>query len=243
MPRFQRFAVLTAALLCSGIVLAGQEKLPKIWDGVYTAAQAMRGKHIYEERCSSCHGSDLTGGDGPALIGGTFSRSWSSRHLDRLFVKLRDRMPADDVQAVSDKDKVDVLAYLLENNGFPAGTQELPLDPEYLSTIQIVGKNGPEPAPAGAMVQVMGCLTGDGKNWKLTNATEPVVSTMDDPEADAKAAAKHPLGTNTVGLLDVFPNPGDHKGHKMLAKGLLIRNDGIALNVLHLGMIAATCVP
>ena len=115
--------------------------------------------------------------------------------------------------------------------------------PDNLATIQIVGKNGPEPAPAGAMVEVMGCLTGDGKDWKLTNATEPAVTTMDDPEADAKAATKHPLGKETVGLLDVFPSPAPHKGHKMLAKGLLIRHNGISLNVLHLGLVGTTCAP
>jgi hypothetical protein len=241
MPHFPLIA-LASLLLCSGIALSAQE-LPKIWEGVYTSAQAERGKHYYEERCASCHGSDLSGGDGPALIGGSFNRSWASRYLDRLFVKLRDRMPADDVLSLDEKEKIDVLAYLLEHNGFPAGKQELALDLDHLSTIQIVGKNGPEPAPAGAMVEVMGCLTGDGKDWKLTNATEPAVTTMDDPEADAKAAAKHPLGTGTVGLLDVFPSPAPHKGHKMLAKGLLIRNDGISLNVLHLGLVGTTCAP
>jgi hypothetical protein len=236
-------AAATTLLLCSSIALAGQDRLPKIWEGVYTPAQANQGKQLYEERCASCHGSDLTGGDGPALIGGSFNRSWASRYLDRLFVKLRDRMPADDVLAMNEKEKIDVLAYMLEHNGFPAGKQELALDLDHLSTIQIVGKNGPEPAPAGAMVEVMGCLAGDGKAWQLTNATEPAVTTMDDLEGDAKAAAKHPLGTITVGLLDVFPNPSAHKGHKMLAKGLLIRHDGIALNVLHLGLVGTTCAP
>lgn len=224
--------------------MSAQEKLPRIWEGVYTQDQAVRGKHVYEEHCTSCHGSDLTGGDGPALIGGTFNRSWSSRYLDRLFVKIRDRMPADDVMAVSDAEKLDIVAYMLEYNGFPAGKQDLTIDLEHLSTVQIVGKNGPEPAPTGATVEVIGCLVQDGNGWKLVNAIEPVVSSLDDPAGDAAAAVGRALGTQTIRLLDVFPKPDAHKGHRMMAKGLLIRADsGTQLNVLALEMVAPSCAP
>lgn len=243
MPHFISLSAIIVLVLCSSPVLAGQEKAPTIWEGIYTGAQAVRGAHLFEERCAICHGSDLAGGDGPELVGGTFAVNWSSRYLDRLFIKMRDRMPPDDAASTTDKQKLDILAFLLESNGFPAGTEELALDLERLSSIQIVGKDGPVPPPTGAMVEVMGCLVGDGKEWKLANATAPVVSTLDDPASDAIAAAKHPLGKDTVTLLDVFPNPAPHKGHKMLAKGLLIRNDGIALNVLHLGLVGTTCTP
>lgn len=243
MPHLLSLGALVAALLCADVVLAGQDKVPTLWEGVYTQAQALRGMQVFEERCAICHGSDLTGGDGPELVGGTFAVNWSSRYLDRLFVKVRDRMPPDDARSTTEQEKLDILAYVLERNGFPAGTAELVPDLERLASIQIVGKDGPKPPPTGAMVEVMGCLAGDGKAWTLTNATAPVVSTLDDPAADANAAAKHPLGNDTVTLLDVFPNPAQHKGHKMLAKGLLIRNNGMALNVLHLGLVGTTCTP
>lgn len=244
MPRIATVVALPAVLLVSSLVVAGQEKPAKnIWDGVFTQAQVDHGKHVFEEHCATCHGPDLTGADGPSLVGGNFGRNWGSRYLDRLFKKIQTRMPADDVQSVSDKDKVDIVAFMLASNGFPAGKQDLPLSTDVLGSIQIVGRNGPEPAPAGAMVEILGCLTGEGKEWKLTNATEPAVSTMDDPEADAIAAAKRSLGKETVALLDIFPSPAEHKGHKMLAKGLLIRNNGLALNVLHLGLVGTTCAP
>lgn len=238
-----RSGIMVCVMLSLSLAAVAQNKPKSIWDGVYTELQAERGKDSYDAHCAHCHGDDMTGGDGPSLVGGSFVRSWGSRYLDRFFTKVQTRMPADDVNAISDQDKIDIVALMLHMNGFPAGKTELPLDMDYLATIQIVGRNGPEPAAAGTMVEVLGCLVEEGKDWKLTHATEPAVSTIDDPAADASAAAKQPLGTDTVGLLDVFPRPDAHKGHKMLAKGLLIRNNGIALNVLHLAMVGTTCAP
>ena len=230
------------ALVLSGIVVAGQEK-PTIWTGVFTQAQADHGRRLFDDHCAVCHGTNLNGGDGPSLIGGDFNRGWYSHHLDRLFKKVQTRMPVGDVAAVPDKDKVDIIAYILQRYGFPVGAKELTLDLNVLSAIQIVGPNGPEPPPSGALVEVTGCLTGEGKEWTLTNATEPAVSTMDDPAADAIAAAKRPLGKETVRLLDVFPNSyaAEHQGHKMLAKGLLIRNSTLSLSVMHLGVVGTAC--
>jgi hypothetical protein len=49
-------------------------------------------------------------------------------------------------------------------------------------------------------------------------------------------------GTQTVRLLNVFPDPSAHKGHRMEASGLLVRDAaGSAVNVLSLEMLAASC--
>ena len=215
-----------------------------IWDGVFTQAQAARGREQFSAHCTFCHGDDLTGADGPGLVGGNFRRNWGSRYLDKLYKKIRERMPAEDVSSVSDADKLDITAFLLSMNGFPAGKSELTTDPAHLAAIQIVGKNGPEPAPTGATVEVIGCLAQDGNGWKLVNAIEPVVSSLDDPAGDAAAALGRAMGTQTIRLLDVFPKPDAHKGHRMMAKGLLIRADsGTQLNVLALEMVAPSCAP
>ncbi|MGE0394992.1 MAG: c-type cytochrome [Vicinamibacterales bacterium] len=233
-----------AAGLMAGLVsperLSAQDP-PKIWTGVFSEAQAKRGHDVFVNRCAHCHDERLTGGEGPALVGGQFNRSWGSRTLQRLFVKIKDRMPPGEVFAATDKEKLDIVAFILMMNGFPPGSRDLPMDAEELSSLLIVGKNGPEPAPTGSMVEVVGCLTTEGTDFVLTNATEPVVSTMDDPAGDAKAF-KGPLGTGKVKLLDVFPKPDALKGHTLMAKGLLIRNgDAINLNVLALDSVAKTC--
>lgn len=244
-----------AALLCvsflSGLSLAGlswsaapraQSGPPKIWTGVYSDAQAQRGREVFNIRCAHCHDEHLSGGEGPPLIASQFNRNWGSRTVERLFRKIKDRMPPGEAFLATDKEKLDITAFMLMMNGFPAGPKDLPMDMPELSSILIVGKDGPQPAPAGAMVEVLGCLLAEGSDFVIGNATEPVVSTMDDPAADAAAAKGRALGSATVKLLDVYPRPDAHKGHKMLTKGLLIRNGAaMSLNVLAIDMVAETC--
>ena len=220
---------------------AAQAPLPKIWTGVYTEAQAQRGRDVFLNRCAHCHDERLTGGDGPALIAAQFNRNWGSRTVLRLFTKVKERMPPGEVFVASDKEKLDIVTFLLMSNGFPPGEHELRLDADELSSILIVGKNGPEPAPTGALVEVVGCLANEGDDYLLTNATAPAVSSMDDVAGDAKAF-KGPLGTGKVKLLDVYPKPEGLKGRTLMAKGLLIRNGTATnLNVLALETVSATC--
>jgi cytochrome c5 len=237
------YLLASGALVCLAAAArpAAQGELPKIWTGIFTEAQALRGHDVFMNRCAHCHDERLTGGEGPPLVAGQFNRNWSSRTLQRLFVKVRDRMPPGEAFVATDKEKIDIVAFMLQMNGFPPGSTELTMDEATLSSILIVGKNGPEPAPTGSMVEVTGCLLEEGTDFFLGNATEPAISTMDDPAADAKAF-KGPLGSGRVKLLDVFPRPTALKGHTLMAKGLLIRNGAaLNLNVLALETVAKTC--
>ena len=94
------------------------------------------------------------------------------------------------------------MAFLLQSNGFPAGTTELAETPE-LALVDIVGKDGPRPLRPGAGVRAVGCLTADGDAWTLTRASAPVrtrtaaVSTgpdVDRAQDDAAGLADHPAG-------------------------------------------------
>jgi hypothetical protein len=103
----------------------------------------------------------------------------------------------------------------------------------------------PEPSPdQPAMVEVIGCLSQTGANWILANATEPTASTTSftTPEA-LKTAAEKPLGTQQYRLLGTSPfGPERHKGHRMAAKGLLIKSGtDIRINLTSLQMLAETC--
>src|SRR6476620_11386952 len=90
-------------------------------DGVYTAAQAARGKLVVEAHCTNCHGATLSGLEGPALAGASFRLNWETKDLGALFTKIRDTMPDGAVSSISDDEKLDSVAYLLDQNGFPAG--------------------------------------------------------------------------------------------------------------------------
>lgn len=230
--------VLFAAAL-SWSVIAQTEN--SIWDGVYTAAQAERGRVVIQNHCSECHHEDLSGGEAPALVGDTFMLNWETHSLERLFHKIRDTMPSRGSDKVSNQEKLDAVAYVLQQNGFPAGATEL-TDNALLANFRIVSKNGPTPPRAGAMVQAIGCLneTPPGQ-WTLSRSTDPQVTTMDTP-TDKQAAGKTSPGTQTIGLLSVFPSPVAFKGHMVSVKGLLIRNAaGLRINVLSLESIAPTC--
>jgi mono/diheme cytochrome c family protein len=107
------------------------------WSGVYTDAQASRGLEVYTKVCAECHGGDLNGdGVAPALKGPDFMSNWNGLTLAELFDRVRISMPPDDPDSVSAKEKVDVVAYLLKEAGFPAGTTELSASAEPLKTIK-----------------------------------------------------------------------------------------------------------
>ena len=70
----------------------------KIWDGVYSVAQAKRGEASYASHCVRCHGSDLLGSgrQGRQLKGDSFWQTWQSNSLQSLFAKMQGSMPRDD---------------------------------------------------------------------------------------------------------------------------------------------------
>jgi len=225
------------------LVSLAQQPIP-IWDGVYSAAQAERGRAVYEARCSRCHGNDLNGVNGSALAGEGFVRHWEGRSVERLFRKIRDTMPPDGDRTITDGEKLDTVAYILQRNGLPDGATELAADPTALAGIQSTGPTGPTPASTGALVQVTGCLAHETVgDWRLIDAAEPQLTTLDaPPRPDRQTAGAPPGGARIVRLLNVFPNPAPHEGHTMRATGFLIRDaDGDRVNVVTLQMIDSRC--
>src|SRR5579872_2980490 len=98
----------------------------KIWTGVYSAAQAERGKAPFTGVCRRCHADTLEGSTrGPALKGEKFMVDWEAQDLRRLFDKMRDTMPPDSPASLDDSEYLDVLTYILQANGYPAGANEL----------------------------------------------------------------------------------------------------------------------
>jgi mono/diheme cytochrome c family protein len=96
-----------------------------------TAAQAARGKGIYLRRCVDCHGSTLDNGEfgGAPLNGSYFKAHWEGGPIASLIAYVKARMPPDGPGSLSDEAYIDVVAYLLDVNGYPRGDMELPADP------------------------------------------------------------------------------------------------------------------
>jgi mono/diheme cytochrome c family protein len=109
-------------------------------DGVYSDEQSRRGEAQYVEHCKRCHLRDLSGDygeDAPALVGEEFLSNWTNWTLGDLFDFMQTEMPPKrkDRRNLTADTYADILAYILERNGFPEGAAELPPGFEPLSEI------------------------------------------------------------------------------------------------------------
>ena len=133
------FVTYAGRVVMSAQKVAGAES---VWDGVYTTAQATRGKEIFSENCKDCHMEDLQGdtADVPALVGDVFLDEWMDKSLDELFTRMRSTMPQDSPQSLSTQMYLDVLAYILQSNKFPAAEVELKRDANLMKAMMITKK-------------------------------------------------------------------------------------------------------
>lgn len=131
-------AVIAAGLFGAQGALVAQE--PKTsWDGIYTDDQVTRGKAVYAETCASCHGSEMAGGDqGPGLAGRDFLMNWNDLSVGDLYDRIRTSMPQNAPGSLKLEQVADVLAFVMQRNGFPAGSAELPAQGEVLKKINIL---------------------------------------------------------------------------------------------------------
>jgi S-disulfanyl-L-cysteine oxidoreductase SoxD len=110
-------------------------------DGVFTADQAARGKVQYTQSCSSCHMDDLSGsGQALPLAGDAFMQVWEGQTVDDLFELIHTSMPQDKPGTLTPEVTLDIAAYVLQYNQFPAGKDELKNDPATLKDILITKK-------------------------------------------------------------------------------------------------------
>ena len=95
-------------------------------DGVYVAGQAESGRAIYERECAACHQANLQGSfEAPQLAGESFLQFWADLSPGDLFVRIRSSMPPERAGALTDEAYLNVVAYLLQANGAPAGRTAL----------------------------------------------------------------------------------------------------------------------
>ncbi len=124
--------------LVAAIVLVGAGALhaqQSVKSGVYTDAQAERGKAAYAEKCAACHGDKLDGGGAPGLAGKDFLSFHAGEGLSDLFDKIKETMPASDPGSMTPAQTADMVAFILKTNQFPAGTKDLPSEVAALKTI------------------------------------------------------------------------------------------------------------
>ena len=82
-------SALAGLLLSAGAALAGTPP------ALYTAAQAGEGAAVFAQDCAMCHGADLKGGAGPALLGQSFASLGANATIGSVFSILSQQMPAN----------------------------------------------------------------------------------------------------------------------------------------------------
>ncbi len=139
--------VATLAAVCAGYgrqltsLSAAQNAGKTVASNVYSAEQAKRGQTKYMMVCSGCHQADLSGSDqAPSLAGGDFLDRWDGQTVTDLADRIRTSMPADDVGSLTTEMSVYIVAYLLQANNFPAGSDEMKPDRAALRSITIKKK-------------------------------------------------------------------------------------------------------
>jgi cytochrome c len=128
-----------AILVLSAFAVLAQSPARSTWDGVYTDAQAERGKTLYDHQCIDCHGEELEGDvvEHPALAGSGFIYKWNGLTVADLFERIHRDMPMDNPGTLTRQKAVDLAAFLLKFNRFPSGAQELPQETPALREIRI----------------------------------------------------------------------------------------------------------
>jgi mono/diheme cytochrome c family protein len=101
----------------------------------YTEAQAARGLQAFRRVCSECHTRSH-------FRGSKFEADWRQQSAWDLFRTMVGSMPQDNPGGLEDQVYVDVIAYILELNGYAAGQTELTPTDEALARVPL----GPDAA-------------------------------------------------------------------------------------------------
>jgi mono/diheme cytochrome c family protein len=108
-----------AALALAGPGLAQSSTQP----GLYTSEQALRGEKAFLGNCVGCHGYSMS-----SIFSGY-------RNAYIYWGKISSTMPWEDAGHLAPQDYIDMVAYMMRENGFPPGEVELKVDRPLLESI------------------------------------------------------------------------------------------------------------
>jgi cytochrome c len=119
---------------CCVVLSAAQPRT--VWDGVYTDAQAERGGASYQQACVACHRDDLRGDNtAPSLVGESFTFLWGDMEVGELSARIQKLMPPERPGSLPAEAYIDIVAFILQKNEFPAGSMELGADTDSLHAV------------------------------------------------------------------------------------------------------------
>jgi polar amino acid transport system substrate-binding protein len=108
---------------------APKTKRSKVVPALYTEEQATKGSLAYYKNCSMCHGPLLDGQSagysGPALKGPEFADPSYDFHVNEMFNFVAKLMPPGEPGTLTHEEYVQIMAFILQQNGYPVGSHEL----------------------------------------------------------------------------------------------------------------------
>jgi polar amino acid transport system substrate-binding protein len=123
-----RSLLLVSAVLCvAAAPLAPTANAQAAKPALYTDAQATAGAQVYVSSCAACHGTALEGVAAPALKGAPFGEMATAQSLTAgaLLDVIANTMPQSDPGSLKPEEYAAVTAYILQQNGYPAGATAL----------------------------------------------------------------------------------------------------------------------
>jgi mono/diheme cytochrome c family protein len=105
---------------------------------LYTEEQAEAGKQVFMDKCAMCHGPTLEGRAGPALKGPAFATPQAHFTVSDVFKIVSQNMPAPAPGTLPPDDYVKIMSFLLEQNGYPAGSTPLDFDAASRSRVKLI---------------------------------------------------------------------------------------------------------
>jgi len=131
--KVMKFVLAAAFMGTAGAAMAASPAL-------YTADQAKAGAAAYATSCAMCHGADLSGAAGPALMGPSFAGPAIKATIGSVFTQLTGQMPAGQPGSLTHEQYEDVMAYILQQNGYQAGAVKLDYTAALASTVPLVSQ-------------------------------------------------------------------------------------------------------
>ncbi len=124
----------------AGLLLGAGAAMATTPPALYTAQQAAAGAAIYAQSCAMCHGAGMQGGAGPALIGQSFAAPGNDSTIGGVFSVLALQMPACAPGSLTHAQVEDAMAYILKQNGYPAGATALDFKSSLTSAAPLVSQ-------------------------------------------------------------------------------------------------------
>lgn len=103
--------------------------------GLFTEEQAGRGRSAFRATCADCHYSS-------EFRDSQFQFKWGRRTVAELFENIVENMPDDAPGSLPKQQYIDVVSYILQLNGFPAGTSELTAGAPAMSAVTLKAPSG-----------------------------------------------------------------------------------------------------